>query len=1174
MIHPTKLPGILLASLALLIAGCSGGGDSTGTFSISSVVQDLTVDPNGLTTVVTFDGAPLALAAGDFAASGGQSAASVSGSGSTYTVTWNARVTPSHQVRVIGKPGVSSAWAAVTASDTSAPTFAITDTTQTSALGGDSIEVTFSGPRVIESEAEDASNWAFVENGQTISLANATFALDNATQVLTITLGTDVGLHGSFTLAASGVHSVADVSADPTPVSGTATGDTTAPTLVSAVQNLTADEFGTVVDFTFSEAMDPVFSTQLTHFAPPSPNIATNVSQPSEAVLRVTFNNPVIPGVHTVDLTGLMDAHGNAFPDAIGTTVTQPSPVANAYDGNPSAVTVENVGGDYISIVTTQAFDATSAEDFTNWSLVVDSVNIDLSTQTFTYDFPNKTLRIDLDFDLSNGTGFTITPGGVLEVDGQTFSTPFTGTVSGDSTSATVTSATQNRNQDGTGKTVDVVFSEDVDQTTAETAGNYTISGGTINVVSATRQASTNTVRLVLDAPVIPGDYTLTVAAVADIAGNVMGSPQSGIAIGSTDTTAPTITDASANAIEGVDDDTVVVTFSDDMITSEVQTATNWAVESPVGTSLDVTGATVSYDASSRTATLVFDAGNGLHFKRGDDFQVSFSSVRDLGGNTISATPFSGNVSYESNRPSFTSAWVDSGNAGLLHVRFSEPCDFLDDLYDPSSNVGGTRYELYDGVTFKGWPTGATVVDGGLGVDLTFGVAIQTTWTLDLYGVEDLAGNFLIPQTLLPIAAEDPTTPGFSAGASTVEAISGENNDIVTVAFDVPMSPWGITDPANFTVTKDGTTPLDLSGATFEFDGLQTLQITFGSSSGENLQSSSTYDLAFNNLRSSQGVLRTSAATEAGVAVSGDLVGPTVAAGAVRIDPQNANSLLVFSGEALDQASAETAANYDYNSGTIATSAIQLAPRVVRVTFPSAVAAGFDVTFSFSDLARNSSGALTRTVAAADSVAPLIAGVQGYSVSGVGGDYVTISYDEPVTPATGLDLANYTITNGGSTLSLSGSSASWDSSTLTVTISLADGVELDPALGMQVTVRNVADWSGNAIAASGATTGGTVVGDSTAPGVDGAFVNWRENAAGRVVDVQFGEDVDTTFAGDVLNWSASGGQTISSVQMLEPDYARVTLATALGSGDTLSLAAGLTDPAGNQAGALSIDPDR
>jgi hypothetical protein len=251
-------PSRLAFALLLVLAGCSSGSSGSSN-SIGTAVQDLTADPEGRTTVLTFPSTKGLTAAtpAEFEATGGQTAVAVTVLGNVVTVTWNQRVTPNHQVRAFGLSGVTNAYHAVTTSDASVPTFTITTATQNPGLGGDTVTIAFSGPHIVGTEAEDLARWTLVTGGFARSLTGSTFDFDPVDQELDIVLGTNANLHATFTFAVANLHSVADVALSATPVGGNATGDTTAPTLVSAHQNLAEDEYGRVIDFTFSEAMDP-----------------------------------------------------------------------------------------------------------------------------------------------------------------------------------------------------------------------------------------------------------------------------------------------------------------------------------------------------------------------------------------------------------------------------------------------------------------------------------------------------------------------------------------------------------------------------------------------------------------------------------------------------------------------------------------------------------------------------------------------------------------------------------------------------------------------------------------------------------------------------------------------------------------------------------------------------
>lgn len=1164
-----KLAGIFaFAAFTLAFTGCGGGGSSSSsaTNTISSAVQDLTVDPTGSTTVLTFastSGLAGATTA-NFETDGAQTATSVLVSGASATVVWDARVSPQSQVRATGLSGVSAAFSAVTTSNAAAPTFTITNGTQGAGLGNDSFDVVFSGPNVIESEVENLAHWTIQTNSTTQSLTGSVITFNPGTQTATFDLGTAMGLHATYTLQANGIHSVADVALASTAVAGTATGDAVAPTITSSIQNLAQSEYGTVIDFTFSKAMDPTFSVQTSHYGVTSPDIATTVTQPSANVLRVTFNNPIVPGVDVVSLSSLVDAHGNAFPDG-DQAITQPSPVVNAFDGAPTATTVANAGGDTITVVTTQAFDPDTAVDPTAWTLSVGGSPVDLTLQTLSYDLLTKTLTIDLASDIQNGQAFTITGVSVKDVDGQTFSLSSGGTVAGDAVAPTITSVTQNRNTDSTGKTLVVQFSEDLDETTAETLVNWTISG-TQNLTSATLLGGGDSVSLVFDAVVVPGDVTLSAANVKDLAGNTMVSVAS-LPIVTTDSTRPTPTSATASAIAGANNDVVYVQFDDDMIESEIETPANWTVESPIGSPISTVGTTVIYDSGTHAAALILQ--NGINFFRGDDFNVTFTNCRDISANLVNTTVLSGNITSESTLPTVHTVYRDSTNTDELVIVFSEPCGELTDLYNAGSNPTGTRFVLRDsGGVLRGLPTNATVLQEGLAVRVAYGIVIAPTDTVDVLGVTDLCGNPMFPALAVATIAENTTFPSLDTGFSAFTSVTGEGNDQVTVVFDRPMSPWNLLNPANYTLT--GTGPIDVTNAVFSFNGTNTVTIGLRNFANHNLQTGGSYTLSVNNVWSAQGTPRAVSDTEVGIVAVGDSTSPTVAVGKVRLDPSDANSLLIESDEALDVTASETASNYDCNGGNIAVSATRIGPRVVRATFGSAPVLGQSLQFTAKDLAGNVSGSISRTIAAADTTGPLVSSVAGIIRPGYGGDSITVTFNEQVLGSTALNAANYQISTGATPLSMVNARIAYTSAQNKVTIVLADGQELDSTANVFVTIANVTDVAGNAMA-SQITVGGTVTGDTTAPSISKAFVNLREDFTGGIVDVLFSEDVDTTYASTTSNWTASGGQTVSGVTMLEKNHARLTLSAPLGASQTLSIG-NVPDLARNTSAMLTVDP--
>ena len=1161
-----------LLVLSLVLAGC-GGSSSVSPATVDQVLQDLGVDPDGTTTVVTFSRQPGTLTPGNFEADGGQLATGVSVAGRKATVQWDERVTPEDRVKVVGSSAIEKGYRPVSTSDASAATFAVASATQVPGLGGDTVSVQFSGPRVVEADAEDPSNWRLRVGGTEMDLSGSTFDLAPATQVLSVTLGSAANLHATFELAAADLETVAGTSLSAAFVGGAATGDADPPSLVSAIQNLAEDEFGRVVDFTFDEAMDPVFAAQMSNFDAGFPVFASAVEQPSDAVLRVTFTEPRTATVDSVDaLVGLLDAHGNALDNPGAVVVAQGATVANGFASNPTLVTAENAGGDTLQVVFTQALDPEDAVDHTRWSLDVDATPVDLSLQAFDFDLEAKTLTIAFADDYATGVAFDLQPAGgnePLDVDGEAFVSTFVGVVTGDATAPTVTQVVQNRATDPAGTVVDVHFSEDVDQLEAENAANYAVSGG-LTVLGAMRLPSLEVVQLTLDGLAVPGDVTVDVSVVEDLAGNGM-APVAGLALVSSDEDAPVATVVSASAPEGADNDELVVRFDDEMLEAEVETEANWAVESPVGNPLTVTGnVTIDYVPASRTATLTFVAG-GVNFQTGDDVGVAFTGMRDYGGNTVDSEQVTGLVDVESDYPTLESVWVETLATNRVHVRFSEPVQFLDDVYDADTNPDGhTHYVLRDaGGTQKGLYDSFVADADGLGGAIVFTAgATAFVDTLDVRGIADLAGNPLFPLFDVPISAEDSSGPGFDPGLSVAATVPGEDNDIIVLTFDRPLSSWGVEDPANYEVELGGNF-VDLSAADIDFDGDRTVTFDLTAQGSDFLSNGQVYDVRADNLMTAQGV-EMGAQDADTMTPFGDAVAPDLPLLRTRLDATDAgNSVLLEMTEAIDPADLADVLNVDI-SGTNPDTVTVLGHRSVRATWAGGVTAGQVVNVDYADLAGNGSGLVSRAIQGVDTSGPVVVSVAGVATSGVGGDWVSVQFDFPPNVATASDTTNYTVEQGGESVDLGGAWVRYSSTDATVYLMLADGVELDAQESVRVTVDGVTNHAGITISPA-ADVVGSMGGDAVAPELDSAFVNYREDATGMTVDVRFDEAVGTAVAGDPVSWSVTSGQLVEAVEVLTPQRVRLTLDSTLVAGDELVIT-GVADLAQNVAGELRVEP--
>jgi len=182
---------MLLAALA--VAGCSGGGSSSGTGGtndLTAALQDLDLNAQGTVTVLTFESASglSGAGAGNFTASGGQTPTGVTVDGNTVTITWDGRVSPANTVSVTGLTGVEGTGVSVSTSDSSAPTFTVSGD-QNVGWGNDVVTVEFSGVNVAEETAEDTDNWVLTVNGTSMPMTGTVCDFDAMTQTMTMELG-------------------------------------------------------------------------------------------------------------------------------------------------------------------------------------------------------------------------------------------------------------------------------------------------------------------------------------------------------------------------------------------------------------------------------------------------------------------------------------------------------------------------------------------------------------------------------------------------------------------------------------------------------------------------------------------------------------------------------------------------------------------------------------------------------------------------------------------------------------------------------------------------------------------------------------------------------------------------------------------------------------------------
>jgi len=387
------------------------------------------------------------------------------------------------------------------------------------------------------------------------------------------------------------------------------------------------------------------------------------------------------------------------------------------------------------------------------------------------------------------------------------------------------------------------------------------------------------------------------------------------------------------------------------------------------------------------------------------------------------------------------------------------------------------------------------------------------------------------------------------------------------------MSPNNILNPANYTAA-----PLDLTNASFEFNGTNEVTIDLDNTNASNVQFGTNYSLtlvdnAATPFYTAQGISLGANDVQV-IAGGGDNVAITTAD--AYVGPLSApNTCICVFSEAPGITGATTLTNYAI--GAVNPTLIeQLSPRAFRLTFAAQPAAAntLDIEIAAAtDLGGTpAAGQLNIALTAVDATVPT-ATFTANSAPGIMRDFFHVDFNEDIDQTTAMDPANYAFVSGGSAVSLTGASFSYDSTNFRVQIQLPSSTALGFGDTVSCTISNVTDHSGNALAVQPANV--TVIGDNVDPGffaADSAFLNLIEDAAGTTIDVLFDEAVDETFVETPGNWTTSGTTVVTAAQLVAHNIVRLTTDVQIGASETLSLN-NLPDLAGNNGGGvINVNP--
>lgn len=971
--------------------------------------------------------------------------------------------------------------------------------------------------------------------------------------------------------------------------------DTTAPTVSGVVQDRVLDSSGQTIVVTFSEVV-----TAATAEVPGSYTVSGGVNvtsatlRPDGRTVDLVLDALAIPGTATVDIAaGIEDAAGNASALAAGQALTSTDTTAPAAS-TIAATAVEGTDNDRIIVTFDDDMIGAEVEALANWTLESPvGTSFDATGATIAYDAMTRQAQITLtagatDRNLETGDAIAATFTTMRDVAGNVVtattigSDAVNGTVDGDVNPPALLSVAP-----GAGNTAVLTFTEEVKRMeTADQLANVPVTGTRIVLTDASdpglaatgsvtftgTPADGDSVTISDGSTSVPFEFELGATGTVTLSGLPNDTDSVTIGDGSTSVTFEFDNDVSAtgtpvtigadaaataaNLITAIGGSALAVTAvagtnpgdvdlrnaaggaGGNVAIASVNGSGNIAVTGMTGGGVTGGSVSVAIDPASAANT----AANLLAAVNGDAFGVTATA-----GGTSEA------VTLTNDTP---------GTAGNTTITETDTNGVID-LVDMAGGVdAGTA-------TFTATASTTAAASGSpFQADVTFGVQPDAGDSILIIGTTDLAGNQMFPVTSAPVVAAVATAPALTGGTA-ITAVSGERNDTVVAEFGVDLHPRAAIDPANFTLT-DGGTPIDLATARFEQTGASQVTIQL-EGTAQDIQTASAYTLSVNGLASDQGVEMGAASDQGGLTPAGDATAPTVGGSDVRIDPANANALLVTFDEAVSVTGATDTANYTM-AGRVTNAAVMVSPRVVRVTFDTqpAVSDNLDIAVAaLTDLAGNAASAIaTIAVAAADATAPTVTSVTA-TTDPAGVDRIEVVFDEPVVPADAVLAASYAITLDSAPVALTDATISYSSAALTVTIELPMSFTLTNGGTVAVTPAGIDDAAGNTIVASASNA--TVSGDAVALASATGFVNLIADGLGQVVDVDFGEPVTAGTAGLAGNWASDGGQTATDATVLENGLVRVTFDSPIGASDTIT-ASNISDLAGNVAGPIAFDP--
>ncbi|PIU61132.1 MAG: hypothetical protein COS84_11545, partial [Armatimonadetes bacterium CG07_land_8_20_14_0_80_40_9] len=493
---------------------------------------------------------------------------------------------------------------------------------------------------------------------------------------------------------------------------------------------------------------------------------------------------------------------------------------------------------------------------------------------------------------LTEGISYTLTVTGVKDEAGNPITTPVNKSFSGpDTTPPEVLSA-----QAFTYTEVEITFSEELDETTAETAANYTLEPS-LTVAAAQLQTDKTKVKLTTSAQEYKTPYTITISNVEDLAGNPI-PPGSNVGfVGKAqDSTPPTVVSAQA-----LGNTQVEVVFNEELDMSSVEIAGNYAITGGDG----LTVLSASLQADNKTALLTTSVQNETVL-----YTVTAANVMDLYENVIAGSNSADFKGGDIIPPKLDQVYADTKTKVIVV--------FTEKVSDATATVKA-NYSITPSLNI----TNVLIQSNKTTVELTTEAQGDENYTLRVSNVKDLANN--------PISADpadcEKTFQGIPGDKTPPQVSSAYSLDSrhISLLFNEAVQSNSAQTASNYSLNPE----VGISGAQLQSDKL-TVKIT----TAQDLVDGLSYTITVNGVLDLEGNNVSTANPDTGLVYNTasfkvDHKSPALLSATPIM---NTEVDLLFD-EEIDEGTAEVGANYIFNpSLTVSSALLQSDNKTVKIT--------------------------------------------------------------------------------------------------------------------------------------------------------------------------------------------------------------------------------------------------